>query len=87
MISTNTWGLASVLAGDGPRLWEERDAPVHWMDVARRGVRLARRAIDDDGRAGECAVAFSLNGEIDSEEGRETVRLLARVFADPSRPT
>jgi len=85
VISTNTWGLASVLAGSGPRLWEERDAPVHWMDVARRAVRLARRAIDEQGRTGECAVAFSLNAEIDSEEGRETLRLLARVFADPAQ--
>ena len=85
VISTNTWGLASVLAGNGPRLWEERDAPVHWMDVARRAVQLARRAIEEEGRAGECAVAFSLNAEIDSDQGRETLRLLARVFADPAQ--
>ena len=85
VISTNTWGLASVLAGQGPAQWEERDGPVHWMDVARRAVRLARRAIAEQGREGECAVAFSLNSEIDSELGRETVRLLARVFADPAQ--
>ena len=25
VISTNTWGLASALAADGPRLWQDRD--------------------------------------------------------------
>ena len=29
---------------DGPRLWPDRDTPVHWMDVGRRGLRLARQA-------------------------------------------
>ena len=81
VICTNTWGLPSALLEDGPRLWDST-RPVHWMDVARQGVRLARRAVDEAGRAGECAVAFSLNGDVDSPQGAETVRLLARVFAD-----
>jgi S-methylmethionine-dependent homocysteine/selenocysteine methylase/SAM-dependent methyltransferase len=81
VICTNTWGLPSALLEDGPRLWDST-RPVHWMDVARRGVRLARRAAEEAGRAGECAVAFSLNGDVDSPQGAETVRLLARVFAD-----
>ena len=42
VISTNTWGLPTALR-DGPQLWES-SRPVHWMDVARRGVRLARGA-------------------------------------------
>jgi S-methylmethionine-dependent homocysteine/selenocysteine methylase/SAM-dependent methyltransferase len=81
VICTNTWGLPSALLEDGPRLWDTT-RPVHWMDVARQGIRLARRAADEAGRAGECAVAFSLNGDVDSPQGAETVRLLARVFAD-----
>ncbi len=86
VISTNTWGLASALAADGPRLWPDRDQPVHWMDVARRGLRLARQAVREVGREGECAVAFSLNGDVDSEEGAETIRLLGRLFADEEEP-
>jgi S-methylmethionine-dependent homocysteine/selenocysteine methylase/SAM-dependent methyltransferase len=86
VISTNTWGLASALAANGPRLWTDRDQPVHWMDVGRRGLRLARQAVHEQGRDGESAVAFSLNGDVDSEEGRETVRLLARLFADEPQP-
>jgi homocysteine S-methyltransferase len=86
VISTNTWGLASALAADGPRLWEDRNRPVHWMDVGRRGLRLARQAVREEGRDGECAVAFSLNGDVDSEQGAETVELLGRLFADEPEP-
>ncbi|HEY0361649.1 MAG TPA: homocysteine S-methyltransferase family protein, partial [Solirubrobacteraceae bacterium] len=66
VISTNTWGLASAVATDGPRLWSDRETPVHWMDVGRRGLRLARQAVHELERDGECAVAFSLNGDVDS---------------------
>jgi S-methylmethionine-dependent homocysteine/selenocysteine methylase/SAM-dependent methyltransferase len=86
VLSTNTWGLASALASDGPRLWEDRDRPVHWMDVGRRGLRLARQAVRERGREGDTAVAFSLNGDVDSEEGSETVELLGRLFADEPEP-
>jgi S-methylmethionine-dependent homocysteine/selenocysteine methylase/SAM-dependent methyltransferase len=81
VISTNTWGLPSALRVDGPQVWESTQ-PVHWMDVARRGLRIVREAIDAEGRAGECAVAFSLNGEVDSADGQETVRLLGRPLAE-----
>jgi S-methylmethionine-dependent homocysteine/selenocysteine methylase/SAM-dependent methyltransferase len=80
-ISTNTWGLPSALRRDGPRLWDSA-RPIHWMDVARRGLRLVRQAVEEGGRAGECAVAFSLNGDVDSPEGLETIRLLARLFRE-----
>ena len=78
VISTNTWGLPTALR-DGPQLWES-SRPVHWMDVARRGVRLARGAAADAGRVDEVAVAFSINGDVDTPDGRETIRLLARAF-------
>lgn len=81
VISTNTWGLPSALRRDSSPLWDSA-RPVHWMDLARYGVRLARQAIEDSGRVGECAVAFSLNPDVDSEKGQETVRLLARLFEE-----
>ena len=52
-----------------------------WTSPAA-GSRLAREAVDAAGRAGECAVAFSLNGDVDTPEGAETIRLLARVFEE-----
>jgi len=81
VISTNTWGLPSAVRQDGPRLWETT-TPVHWMDIARRGVRLAREAVDEAGRGGEVAVAFSVNGDLVTPEGNEMIRLLARAFED-----
>jgi S-methylmethionine-dependent homocysteine/selenocysteine methylase/SAM-dependent methyltransferase len=77
VVSTDTWGLPSGLLENGPRLWES-SRPVHWMDVARRGVRLAREAVAD----GPAAVAFSLNGDVDADEAKETIRLLTRAFRD-----
>jgi S-methylmethionine-dependent homocysteine/selenocysteine methylase/SAM-dependent methyltransferase len=81
VISTDTWGLPSALRSDRPALWDST-RPIHWMDIARKGVRLARRSVEEVGRSGECAVAFSINGDVDTPEGHETVRLLARVFEE-----
>ena len=81
LISTNTWGLPTALRHDGPQVWASAQ-PVHWMDVARRGLDLAREAVDRAGRRSDCAVAFSLNGDVDGPEGAETIHLLARLFEE-----
>lgn len=81
VISTNTWGIL-----DGSEIGGSGQAPdvgiLHWMDVARRGIELARQANRESGREDECAVAFSVNGDIDSSQRLERLQLLARVFAD-----
>jgi S-methylmethionine-dependent homocysteine/selenocysteine methylase/SAM-dependent methyltransferase len=83
VVTTDTWGLATAVREGGVRLQDE-GGPVHWMDVARRGVRVARAACAAAGREDEVAVAFSLNGDVDTPDGAETIRLLARAFdADP----
>src|SRR4051795_1632539 len=69
VISTNTWGLASALAGDGPRVWDDAGAPVHWMDIARRGLRLATTAVDEAGRTGGTPGAVSLNPDLHPPPG------------------
>jgi len=79
VICTNTWGLPTALREGGPKLWESL-GPIHWMDVARDAVRLARAAAAEAGRADKVAVAFSINGDVDTPDGRETIRLLARAF-------
>ena len=81
VLTTDTWGIPTAIR-DGRTLARTAAEPLHGMNVARRGVRLARKAADEGGRADECAVAFSLNGDIDSPEGLETIRLLARAFED-----
>ncbi len=81
VLSTNTWGLPT--AARQPKLQlGEGSRPVHWMDVARQSVRLARAAAEEGGRAEECAIAFSINGDVDTPDGQETIRLLARVFEE-----
>ncbi len=81
VISTNTWGLPSALLEGVAPVWNSTQ-PVHWMDLVRRGLRLARQAVEDGGRADTCAVAFSLNGDVDAPGGESTIRLLARLFAN-----
>jgi homocysteine S-methyltransferase len=77
VISTNTWGLPSALLSDVQPAWSSTE-PVHWMGLARRGLRLAREAAAET----DCAVAFSINGDVDVEGGETTIRLLSRLFAN-----
>lgn len=81
VISTNTWGLASALVPARPPVFDP-SMPIHWMDLARNGLRLARQAVSDGGRTDECAVAFSLNGDVDADEKTDILRPLARLFVD-----
>ncbi len=80
VITTNTWALPTVLESDDS-IRRPLHPPVHWMEAARRGVGAARQAIADGGREAECAVALSLNGDLDTADGPETVALLARALA------
>jgi S-methylmethionine-dependent homocysteine/selenocysteine methylase/SAM-dependent methyltransferase len=83
IVSTNTWGLTNADELERVRT-RSRGEPLHWMDVARRGVRVGRDAIARAGRSGEVALAFSLNGDVDTVEKRERLQLLTRVFdAEP----
>jgi S-methylmethionine-dependent homocysteine/selenocysteine methylase/SAM-dependent methyltransferase len=78
VISTNTWGLTA-------EMQTQRAAhlqPVHWMDIARRGIEVGREAIEQAGRSGEVALAFSVNGDVDGPARREFVELLPRAFED-----
>jgi S-methylmethionine-dependent homocysteine/selenocysteine methylase/SAM-dependent methyltransferase len=80
VLSTNTWSILS--APEFERAGGRRSEVVHWMDVARAGVRLARQALAETGREADCAVAFAISQEVNSDDRRETVELLARVFED-----
>jgi S-methylmethionine-dependent homocysteine/selenocysteine methylase len=67
VISTDTWAILAAAELDS-----------RWLDAARLGLRLARQAVD----GGDTAVAFSVNGDVDSEERLAGLRLLSRVFED-----
>jgi S-methylmethionine-dependent homocysteine/selenocysteine methylase/SAM-dependent methyltransferase len=81
VVCTNTWGLPTALRDGATRLSESSE-PVHWMDIVRRAVGLARSAAQDAGRADEVAIAFSINGDVDTPDGRETIALLSRAFEE-----
>jgi S-methylmethionine-dependent homocysteine/selenocysteine methylase/SAM-dependent methyltransferase len=79
VISSNTWGVQSAMVGEHGSAGAP---PADWMDLARRGIRMARNAIAESGRSNDCAVAFSLHGDVTDEQGLERLELLARVFDD-----
>ena len=83
VISTNTWAIlaaAEVKAGGAAA-----GGLTHWMDVARLGIRVAREAVAAEGRTDSCAIAFSVNGDVEGEERLDSLRLLTRVL-DENRP-
>ena len=81
VLSTDTWSILSAPELEA-RLGPGGGEAAHWMDVARLGIRLARRAIEEGGRADECAVAFAISEEVNSPGRRGTLELLAGVFAE-----
>ena len=79
VLSTDTFALLDA-QGVETRSPAGREGASHWLELGRQGLALARDAITEAGRAGEVAVAFSLNGDIASEEQLESLKLLARVL-------
>jgi len=81
VISTNTWAILAAAELEAGGL-VARSGMTHWMDAARLGLRLARQAVDEADRTDSCAVAFSVNGDVESGDRLETLRLLTRVFEE-----
>ena len=76
VISTNTWSVLAETQGGGPG----NAGLLHWMDIARTGIRLARTAASE--AATPRAVAFSLSEDAESLSRSGTTQLLAKIFAD-----
>ena len=77
VISTDTWSVLADARGGGPG----EAGLLHWMDIARTGIRLARAAASET-PAHPRAVAFSISEEAESLARSGTTRLLARIFED-----
>jgi S-methylmethionine-dependent homocysteine/selenocysteine methylase/SAM-dependent methyltransferase len=77
VISTDTWSVLADADGAG----QAKSGLLHWMDIARTGIRIARTAANED-KARPRAVAFSLSDEAESLGRAGTARLLARIFED-----
>jgi len=81
VISTDTWSILSVPEVEANETSGAAEAR-HWIDLARSAVRLARQAVDESKRTGECAVAFAISEEANSPARRETLELLGQALAD-----
>jgi S-methylmethionine-dependent homocysteine/selenocysteine methylase len=79
VLSTATWSILS--APEAEQRARQGDQS-HWIDVARMGIQLARKATAEAGRESETAVAFAISEEVNSPRRRQTIELLARMFAD-----
>jgi S-methylmethionine-dependent homocysteine/selenocysteine methylase/SAM-dependent methyltransferase len=77
VISTNTWAILAAAELESGHI-----GLTHWLDVARLGIRLARQAGEEGAGAGVGAIAFSVNGDVDSENRLASLRLLGRVFEE-----
>ena len=75
VVSTNTWSILSTPEAPPAE-------PAHWTNAARLGVRLARQAIAEQGRQGECVVAFALSDDILAPRRQGEVELLRLVFEE-----
>ena len=80
IITTNTWAVLSSPEIASRASWG--GTPRHWMDTARLGIQIARQAVEQAGKKDHCAVAFSINGDINSPQRLATVELLTRVFEE-----
>ena len=81
VLSTDTWSILSAPERE-LRQGPGGGATAHWMDVARLGIRLARRAVEEGDRVDDCAVAFAISEEVNSSQRRGTLELLGSVFAE-----
>ena len=81
VVTTDTYAVldAPEKSADLVNRWAR---PVHWMDMARKAVLLARDAVKGCGKVDQCAVAFSIGGDIVTEQQLGTVKLLLRAFED-----
>ncbi len=79
ILTTNTYSVLEAPSYTGHHdIQPGRTA--HWMDMTRTAVELPRKAIQQAGREGTAAVAFSIGGDIETQMQQTTVELLLRLF-------
>ena len=83
VLSTATWSILSAPEAEQRARLSQGD-PSHWIDIARLGIQLARKATAEAGREQDCAVAFAISEEVNSPARRQTIELLGAHV--PRRP-
>ncbi|MGA8219513.1 MAG: homocysteine S-methyltransferase family protein [Solirubrobacterales bacterium] len=83
VISTNTWSVLEA-ADQSPNVPSGPGREPLWAYAARLGIRLARQAVDEAGRGGECAVAFCANSALLDRRAQGRLELLSWAWqAEP----
>ncbi|HEY1238482.1 MAG TPA: homocysteine S-methyltransferase family protein [Solirubrobacterales bacterium] len=83
VISTNTWSVLEA-ADQSPSAPTGPGREPLWAYAARLGIRLARQAVDEAGRGGECAVAFCANSALLGSRAQGRLELLSWAWqAEP----
>ena len=81
IVTTNTYGILDVPAARNSTPNHDC-APINWIEMARRSISLARSAIHEYQKDDECAVAFSIGGDVVTPDNLTTIKLLLRSFRD-----
>ena len=81
IITTNTYGILDVPAAHSSSTTNGAES-LHWIDLARKSISLARDAIEQSQRGDSCAVAFSIGGDVSTPDNLVTIKLLLRAFRD-----
>jgi S-methylmethionine-dependent homocysteine/selenocysteine methylase len=83
VISTNTWSVLEA-ADQSPSGPSGPGREPLWAYAARLGIRLARQAVDEAGRGGECAVAFCANSALLDRKAQGRLEVLSWAWqAEP----
>lgn len=81
VISTNTWSVLEAAEESNGESASAGRTPL-WLDAARLGVRLARRAIAEAGREADCATAFCINSSLIDERVSGRLELLSWMWTE-----
>jgi S-methylmethionine-dependent homocysteine/selenocysteine methylase len=81
VISTNTWSVLEAADESEAEPASSGRTPL-WLDAARLGVRLARQAIAEAGREGECSAAFCINSGLIDERASGRLELLSWMWSE-----
>ena len=76
VLTTNTYSVLEAPSYIG----NHNHGRAHWIDLARVAIQLPRQAVQQAGKQESAVVAFSIGGDIETEQQRDTVELLVRMF-------
>lgn len=81
VISTNSWAIL-----EAARDWDGPEPSPAWESAVDGALRLARQAVELEGREDECAVAFCINGDLSGTRALGALELMTWRWREGSAP-